>query len=148
MARSFHEDYLEESKGRLAADLRHWDELDETYKTANCEQARYAVAILEAAGFGVRKVEGTPVIFDDFTEDEVDGMAQLEHGRWYVERLRDGWRYGKLRDNANRIHDSLVPWGKLSENARLNNRTAVCAYPRILAKADMEVFRKGAAEEE
>jgi len=36
-------------------------------------------------------------------------MAELEHGRWNIERLRDGWRPGPRADEK-KIHDCLVAW--------------------------------------
>lgn len=68
-------------------------------------------------------------------------MAELEHGRWNVERVRDGWRQGNLRDNAKKIHDCIVPWNNLPEDIKHYDRAAVRQFPTILAKAGLEVSR-------
>ena len=72
-------------------------------------------------------------------------MGELEHGRWNVERLREGWRPGKVRDNENRIQPCLVPWrdeAVLTPEIKDYDRKAVRAFPSILANAGLEIFRK------
>jgi hypothetical protein len=144
MARGFHEKYVEASSGKLPANMRSWEKLDPTYRKANMEQARYAVRILEAAGFVVGKAEGTPKLVD-FTgkdmEAAVECMAEMEHGRWNAERLRDGWCPGKPRDDAKKIHDCIVSWRDLPAEIKQYDYRAVRAFPEILAKAGLEIHR-------
>ena len=141
MAKTFHARYVVGSPKRLPPNMRPWDKLEATFKRANLEQAHYSVEILEAAGFEVRKADGPPVILSDFSDAEVEKMAELEHGRWNVERLRDGWRYGKSRDDARKAHDCLVSWNDLPDGIRLYDREAVRIFPEILAKAGLEIRR-------
>jgi ppGpp synthetase/RelA/SpoT-type nucleotidyltranferase len=141
MAKSFHAQYVANSASRLPANMKPWDKLEETFRMANREQAKYSVDILQACGFKVKKAEGTPAIFEGFTDGEVERMAEMEHGRWNVERLRDGWRYGKDRDDAKKIHNYLVSWSQLPEEIKMYDREAVRAFPCILAQAGLEIFR-------
>ncbi len=144
MARQFHEQYVAGNTKALPANLKPWDKLSDSYRKANLEQAAAAVWILKSHGFGVRKA-ATPAPFDPsgFTPDEVESMARMEHGRWNVERLRDGWRPG-TRNDALKLHDCLVPWARLPDGpdgVRKYDRDAVLAFPRILEEAGLEVFR-------
>jgi len=142
MGMEFHRRYVGDNTRQLPENLRPWAKLDTTYKDANLEQARYAVRILEAAGLGVRGA-AQPVVFTGFTQEELERMAELEHGRWNVERLRGGWRYGQERDNAAKIHNLIVPWSdKVLDDVRKYDYDAVRAFPEILAKAGLEVYRK------
>ena len=143
MAQSFHDRYVARSLSRLPANMRPWPKLADTFKTANVEQARYSVQILEAAGFAVREVESDPVVLNDFTPSEIERMAELEHGRWNIERLRNGWRYSKTRDDLKRLHHYLIPWSELPEDIKTFDREAVRAFPTILAKVRLEVYRLG-----
>jgi ppGpp synthetase/RelA/SpoT-type nucleotidyltranferase len=142
MAMNFHENYVAGSAGRLPSNMRPWDQLHETYQTASREQAKYSVEILEAAGFGVRKVK-KPVVFKFEKSDlaKIEQMAEMEHGRWNAERLRDGWRYGAKKDEALKLHNCIVPWGKLPEDIKHYDRDAVRLFPTVLAKAGLEIFR-------
>jgi ppGpp synthetase/RelA/SpoT-type nucleotidyltranferase len=141
MAQEFHIRYVAGSAKRLPANMRPWLKLEETYQNANLEQAKYAVIILEECGFGTRPSE-EPVIFTGFTNEDIEYMAEMEHGRWNVDRLRDGWRPGKSRDDVHKIHDCMVPWAILPDDIRHYDRDAVRVFPEILAKAGLEVYRK------
>ena len=144
MAAEFHERYRADNLKKIKPDtLKPWAHLPDTYRTANIQQAAYAIRILEAAGFGIREAKGTPVVFSDFKPEEIELMAELEHGRWNVERLRDGWRYGP-RDDDRKTHHCLVPWIKLPDGpngVKRYDRDAVRAFPTILGMVNLEVFR-------
>lgn len=143
MSMAFHDNYLANSSGRLPDNMKPWENLNETFRRANLEQARSSVGILEAAGFEVLPVE-SPVVFAGFTDAEVEYMAELEHGRWNLDRLRDRWRFGP-RNDARKLHDCLVPWNELPEDIKEYDRIGVRAFPFILAKAGLEV-RRGAGQ--
>jgi len=107
------------------------------------DQAASAIRILKAAGFGIRKAAGNPAIYDHFSDEEIEFMAQLEHARWNVERLRDGWRLGP-RDNDKKLHDCLLPWNELSDGpdgVKKYDRISVKSYPQILGSIGWEVYR-------
>jgi ppGpp synthetase/RelA/SpoT-type nucleotidyltranferase len=140
MGQVFHQQYVSMSGHRLPANMRSWADLPETYRRANIDQARHAVRILAACGFGVRP-SPCPVLFAEFEEREMEEMAQLEHGRWNVDRLRDGWRPGP-RDDELRLHDGIVRWTDLREDVKEYDRLAVRNFPNLLAQAGWEVFRR------
>ena len=146
MAQSFHAHYVEDNPKKLPENLRPWDKLPDTFRTANLEQARYAVEILRAAGFEVRPKSRKAGAIQSFAGRQwkraIERMAELEHGRWNVERLRDGWRFGRPRDDARKLHDCLVPWENLPENIREYDRNSIRAFPKILSEAGLEVFRR------
>jgi len=145
MAQAFHANYVAGSQGKWPPTLRPWSKLEDTYKTANREQARYAVTILEASGFVVRPAAdpANPVVLDGFTDQEIEQMAEMEHGRWNVERLLNGWRHGD-RDDKKKLHNCLVPWTDdktLTEEIKGYDRESVKKFPEILARAGLEVKR-------
>ncbi len=145
MAQEFHLRYVGASTGKLPTNMKPWPKLDKTFQIANIEQARYSVEILESAGFGVRRVTRIPEIFTGFTDEEVELMSSMEHGRWNVERLHNGWRYSKDRNDDLKLHDCLIPWDILpdgEDGVKKYDRDAVRKFPEILAKAGLEVFRK------
>jgi hypothetical protein len=154
MARAFHDHYVRDNPGKLPENMKPWARLKETFRTASLEQARYAVEILRAARFDVRAKTGRPDAITSFAakelEDDVERMAELEHGRWIIERLRDGWRYGRTRDDVKKIHDCLVRWRKvhpddnepeLPDAIREYDRNSIRAFPEILGLAGLEIFR-------
>ena len=142
MARGIHEAFRSDNLHRLPEALRPWPDLDESFKEANRAQARSIVDILEAHGFGVREVTGpgAPVMKLDRKDRAVRKMAEAEHGRWTIERLREGWRRGPRDDDAKR-HDLLVPWRDLSAAQREPVMKMVLNFPRMLSDVGLEVYR-------
>jgi hypothetical protein len=142
VAKEIHRRYLKENTKNLPPSSQPWETLDEGYRDANRKQADYSVKILEAAGFDVQKAKKEPTIFRGFTPDEIEYMAQLEHGRWNVERLHKGWRPGPRRDDANKINPCLVPWHDLSDDFRKFDRDAVLSFPEVLALEKLQISRR------
>jgi len=142
MAQAFHENFVAESGSRLPENMKKWPKLEDTFKIANMEQARHALQILEACGYAVRE-SASPVVYEfsaDEIKEEVERMAEMEHGRWNVERLQNGWRHG-VRDNDAKLHDCLIPWSELADGIRKYDRLGVVNFPSILARANLEVYK-------
>jgi len=143
MAMAFHANYLSISEGSLPNKLKPWPKLDATFKTANRDQASYATRILAASGFKVSETPN-PVVFSGFNDEEIERMAELEHGRWVVERLRNGWRLG-LRDDPAKRHPNLVAWNELDEATKKYDIESVKKFPEILAQASLQIDRRQAS---
>ena len=47
-------------------------------------------------------------------EDGIRLLAEMEHGRWNVERLLRGWRHSETKDIAGKLNPCLVPWPALT----------------------------------
>lgn len=77
----------------------------------------------------------------EFTPEEIEELAFLEHRRWCNERLRCGLIAGSPRDDERRIHPDLVPYDELSEQSREYDRVAVRTIMRILEQAGFAVVR-------
>ncbi len=143
--RTIHESYVKEQiKGKKDANLLPWEDLSPNLRHSNLHQAAYSAVVLEECGFLVR-----PMTEPDsgqeprvtFSEQEVEELAEREHGRWNAERLNDGWRFGSKKDVVRKISPHLVPWAQLPEEIREYDRQAVREWPHILAIAGWHITR-------
>jgi hypothetical protein len=150
LARKIHAAYCGADPGTLNPRILRenglpWEKLPATFKNANLAQAAQIGGILETEGYTLAAA-GRGARADNiavaFTRDELERMAVKEHGRWNVERLRDGWRPG-TRDDASKTHDCLVPWAVLPEKIRQYDRDAVSSWPRLLEEAGVTVQKRG-----
>jgi hypothetical protein len=143
LARLAHENYLTK---RIADDkdksLKVWDELPDNLKQSNMQQVRCAVFNLEKAGFIIEPVKNEDSKEITFSDEEVELLSELEHGRWNAERLLDGWRYGKVKNTEKKINPSLVPYAELPNWIKEYDRIAVRSFPELLAKNGMQISRK------
>lgn len=140
IAQAIHANYVREERSRgVRGDndpaLASWEDLPESLRQANRDQAADIGHKLAAIGRRVINTSSRVQPSPDFTVDEVETMARLEHERWVADRVADGWRIGPLRDLEAKTHPSLVPWDELDNDDRARDREAVAAIPTLLARA-------------
>jgi len=133
MARALHEFYLAKINPAAAP----WDALPETYRDASRRQAEWIVRILADGGFDVSFVQGGEAERIVFTAYEVESLSRVEHLRWCAERLLDGWRYAPVRDNDAKLHPSIVPWERLSDEVRDYDRRFIREWPAMLGTPEI-----------
>jgi len=111
----------------------------------NREAASRIAEILALVNFKIVPSTDHPPVSEsellEILEAAMPILAEVEHERWMEYRLKNGWRYGEVRDNARRIHPSLVPFAELPEDIKERDRTAVQAFPKILKIAKKQVCR-------
>jgi len=122
--------------------MKPWKDLTEDLRGSNRMQAAAAATFLERAGFRIEQVE-TPIEPLALNVDEIEILAEMEHGRWVVDRLQQGYRYAEKRDLARKLHPDLVGWSKLADPVREWDRNAVRNWTRLLADAGLIVKRPG-----
>ena len=153
LARAKHEEYVRHQLERGVAMgeglMVPWEQLDEHWQDANRAFGDGIGAQLAAAGC---ILVPAPLIDPhgallSFTSQEVETLARSEHDRWMADKLRNGWRYGPVRDDARRIHPLIVDWAQLDELERDKDREPVREIPRMLAHAGFEIVRARAADE-
>jgi hypothetical protein len=121
--------------------LAEWDKLVDQLKRSNRAQADHIAQKLNAAGYTVRKARNATVTPRQFTPGEVEIMAELEHARWNVERLLDGWKWGPIKDVAKKVSPYIIPWSALPEEMREVDREVVRDIPHLLAEVGIEIVR-------
>jgi hypothetical protein len=145
IARDMHEVYRRDKERELRPDepaLAEWDELIPEFRSASLQHAGDIFAKLALIGLeAVPSTVAAPELYV-IPEDQVEFLAEIEHGRWNVERLLAGWRYGPAKDVKRRISPYLVSWAGLSDSIREYDRAFIRAIPETLAKHGYEVCRK------
>jgi hypothetical protein len=71
----------------------------------------------------------------------IEVLAKTEHEGWMAQRARSGWRYGPVRDNAQKLHPSMIAYRDLPEPEKEKDRAAVRNYPSQVRAAGLEVVR-------
>jgi hypothetical protein len=144
LAKAFHEKYLKDQEGKKHVSdpsMQSWDELSDNLKESNRRQADHIPEKLRSAGCGFAPVVDREPVLIEFTPQEVEIMAELEHERWVSERLLDGWVYGEKRNVEKKISPYLVPWNSLTDDVKEWDRQPVRELPRFLAQAKFEIYR-------
>ena len=144
LARMAHENYLEEKQGKEYKDsaLLPWEKLSDSLKNSNREQIDFINDKLSAVGLTVRKIkedESNP--FAGFSGDKLNIMAEMEHARWNVERLMDGWTFGE-KDADKKISPYIIPWNELTDEVKKWDTNTVNNIPEFLKSVGYEIVEK------
>ncbi|MFH0953777.1 MAG: RyR domain-containing protein [Verrucomicrobiota bacterium] len=143
-AQKTHEEYV---KSAIPKDpsLQSWEDLAEDLKISNFHQVAYAENILKTAGLGIREMTDPKKKLLDVEKalgrKRIRRMAEMEHGRWNVERLLLGWRYADEKDVVKKLSPYLVPWDKLPAKIQKYDLDAMRALPKTFRAAGLEVYR-------
>ena len=151
LARAIHDDYgaIHQSRAEAAVTrnqvpggslLGPWDELPEEFRESNRAQARQIGEKLAVIGCLMVPVFD-PTLEFTFDDGELQLLARLEHERWMQERTAQGFEPGPAR--YGRVRPDLVPWERLSDEARARNIQAVRRIPEMLARVGFQVLRNG-----
>ena len=140
LAVAIHDEFLKENRYKSEdPTMLPWDLLLPTFQESNRQQAAYATEVLRKAGYGVRAKTGAGLI--KFPGEEIEIMSEMEHGRWVVERLKNGWVYAEKRDPRNKKSPYLVPWDQLSDKVKNYDREAIRRWPALFGNAGLEIYK-------
>lgn len=144
IARAFHENHrrvksTELHKGDLS--MADWDKLPENLKDSNRQLADSIEEKLETIGYVIKKSETNKIKPLNFRQAELEKLSEMEHARWVIERLLDGWKIGEVKDVQKKISPYLVSWQELPENVKEWDRMFVRKIPQFLEEAGL-VIRK------
>lgn len=144
LAAALHENYRREAHKQgwpLQPEVdRPYADLAENWKDANRAAARRIPEVLAVIGVALvpssqaqAHTHCTQAQLAARIAADIERLAEAEHDGWVHDRLQRGWQYGPTRDDAHKIHPSLVPFAELSEQDREKDRTNVRGYPELIA---------------
>lgn len=142
LAREIHEAYRLAKLEAGDPAMISWEKLPESLKQSNVRQADHIFQKLHKIGCTVQQVTDREIGMISFTSDEIEFLAEIEHGRWNIERLFEGWSWGEEKSTDCKKTPYLVSWSKLPRETREWNRSTVRKIPEFLAKAGLEVRRQ------
>jgi hypothetical protein len=72
----------------------------------------------------------------------VEQLAENNHNHWAKKRFAEGWRFGLERNDGQREHPDLAPYGELSECERAYDRQSVVETLKSVIALGYEIKRK------
>ncbi|MBP3253935.1 MAG: Ryanodine receptor Ryr [Bacteroidales bacterium] len=75
------------------------------------------------------------VVLSDELLDLTEQLAENVHDVWAESRMKQGWTYGKERNDAAKQHPCLVPYADLSEQEKQYDRDTAMNTIKMIVKA-------------
>jgi len=72
----------------------------------------------------------------------IEQMAKNVHEVWAQNRIKDGWTYGPVRNDATKKHPCLVPYEELSESEKEYDRATSQETLKLILKHGFEISKK------
>jgi ppGpp synthetase/RelA/SpoT-type nucleotidyltranferase len=150
-ARRAHEEYTQSAKPKDPS-LFPWEKLHDDLKNSNYYQVAYWEHTLQDYGLGIRPLTDADLLHPALemarvlpkragVDDPVLELAELEHGRWNVERLSYGWAYAPDKDVTRKLSPYLIPWAALPKDIQAFDIDAITKLPVKLREVGLEVYR-------
>ena len=61
-------------------------------------------------------------------------LAENTHDVWAKGRIEQGWKYGKTRDDNNKLHPCLIPYSELPESEKEYDRNTALETIKLIQK--------------
>jgi len=144
IAEGLHRRYVHRHRGRKPAGdpvLQPWDALSDWLRNSN--RALVDDIPDKLASLGLRlacpgEEPGGAVDVLEVVEENLELLAEQEHGRFNAERLTSGWTSG-VRDPARFMSPHLKPWDKIDEEAKEYDREVLHDVFTAMTEAGVRV---------
>lgn len=74
-------------------------------------------------------------------ESLAEEMAKNVHEVWAETRIRQGWRYGRQRDDEKKTHPCLVPYSELPEEEKEYDRNTSVSTLKLITKLGFRIVK-------
>ena len=88
-------------------------------------------------------VDTTDVILPDELLVLTEQIAENVHDVWAISRIKEGWTYGPMRDNAAKTTPCLVPYDELPEDEKAYDRNTALETLRLITKLGYKIVKTG-----
>lgn len=68
-------------------------------------------------------------------------IAENVHDVWAESRIREGWSYGKQRNDATKKHPCLVPYSELSDSEKEYDRNTAMETLKLITKFGYKIVK-------
>ena len=88
-----------------------------------------------------RPIDTTDVSLPEELLILAEQIAENVHEVWSEGRMKDGWTYGEIRDDAHKHHPCLVPYSELSEAEKEYDRRTSQETIKLILKLGFQISK-------
>ena len=99
------------------------------------ESQNYMIQVLQSVEeYEPHPIDVDQILLDGDLEELQEAIAENAHDVWAEARIKEGWTYGKERDDEKKLHPDLVPYTALPDSEK--------EYDRIMAFNTIKLVKK------
>jgi len=91
--------------------------------------------------YAPRPLDTSKVVLPSELMEMTEQFAENTHDIWAQQRIADGWKYGKKRNDGKKEHPCLVPYKDLPESEKEYDRRTATEAIRFIVKSGYEIHR-------
>lgn len=71
-----------------------------------------------------------------------EAMARNTHDVWAAGRMKEGWKYGPMRDDILKTHPCLIPYEHLPESEKEYDRMTSLSTLKFIVASGYDIMKK------
>lgn len=113
------------------------------FQNAWKESHNYMIQILQSVDEYIpHPIDVDDIPLDGDLEELQEAIAENAHDVWAEARIKEGWTYGKERDDANRKHPDLIPYTALPDSEKEYDRLMAFNTIKLVRKLGFNIMKK------
>ena len=107
------------------------------------ESHNYMIQILQSVDEYIpHPIDVDDIPLDGDLEELQEAIAENAHDVWAEARIKEGWTYGKERDDANKKHPDLIPYTALPDSEKEYDRIMAFNTIKLVKKLGFTIMKK------
>ena len=87
-------------------------------------------------------IDTTDVQLPEELQPLLESMAKNVHEIWAKQRIKQGWKYGEVRDDAQKLHPCLIAYEDLPESEKDFDRNTSIETLKLILKLGFKITKK------
>ena len=113
------------------------------FKKAWACSGNYMVTVcLSAEGYNPTPIDVDDVGLDNDLIDLTEAIAENAHDVWAEARIREGWTFGRERDDQAKTHPDLVPYSALPDSEKEYDRIMAMKTIRLVKRLGFDITKR------
>lgn len=107
------------------------------------ESHNYMIQILQSVDEYVpHPIDVDNIPLDGELEELQEAIAENAHDAWAETRIKDGWKYGKERDDRRKLHPDLIPYTALPDSEKEYDRIMAFKTIKLVKKLGFDIIKR------
>ena len=107
------------------------------------ESQNYMIQILQSVDEYVpHPIDVDNIPLDGELEELQEAIAENAHDVWAETRIKDGWQYGKERDDSRKLHPDLIPYTALPDSEKEYDRLMAFKTIKLVKKLGFDIVKR------